>query len=75
MLSLLKNVQNATITESSKTEQSKQLKSKQLKNIFVLAFFTTKSSRNSLKFVCQNSALLMHRMLSVGNLSWNIAAL
>jgi len=35
-----------------------------IKKGFVLAFFITKSSRNSLKFVCLSLSLLMHRMLS-----------
>jgi len=41
----------------------------------VLTFFITKSSRNSLKFVYLSLSLLMHRMFSVENFSWNIAAL
>jgi len=43
--------------------------------VFFLTFFITKSSRNSLRFICLSLSLLMHRMLIVGNLSWNTAAL
>jgi len=42
---------------------------------FVLAFFITKLSKNSSQFVCRSLSFLMYRMLSVNNLSWNIAAL
>jgi len=40
---------------------------------FVLAFRTTKSSRNSLEFDCLSCSLLMHPMLSVNNISWIIS--
>jgi len=35
----------------------------------------TKSFGNALKFGCLSLSLSMHRMLSVGNLRWNIAIL
>jgi len=62
-------VQKATTIESSKAEQSTV---KNYKGVD-LAFFITKSSRNSLKFVFLSLSLLMHRMLNARKLSWNIA--
>ena len=43
--------------------------------MFCPAFFITKLSTNSSRFVWLSLSLLMYRMLSVNYLSWNIAAL
>jgi len=55
----------------SKAEQSSEHNQKGL----VLAFFITKSSWNSLKFVCLRLSLLIDHILNVDNLSWKIVTL
>jgi len=51
------------------TQYSKQLKR------FCPAFFITKLCKNSLQFFCLSLPILMYRMLSVVNLSWNLVTL
>jgi len=55
----------------SKAEQSSVHSQKGL----VLAFFITKSSWNSVKFVFLCLSLLIDRILNVDNLSWKIVTL